>query len=346
MKILHVINKLSFDGGPSITVPRICAELEKLGHEVKFCSPHLKGTNLPDDMKWCDVVHLTGVYNFVVLVTLFYARRYHKPIVWSPRGGWQRYPGSRKPHLKAIWDALCRKLAPSHTVIHATSELEAQSIMPVMPRPIRVIANGVDVPETLLEKEPSEQLRVLYLGRIDPKKGIEKVLAVMERVDPWFGVTLKIVGDGPPAYVAKLKALSKDMTHVRWCGHVEHARLPYVFQQTDVTIVPSEIESFGQVVVESLAHGVPVIASKDVPFVLHDQGCGVSIDMRFPPLMDVMNFLALKQQAPEILTQMGEMGRDWMTKEFRWEDKAREMEKAYEFASSLVSVATLQKSDL
>ena len=340
MKILHVINKLSFDGGPSITVPRICQELEKLGHEVKFCSPHVKGTNLPDDMKWCDVVHLTGVYNFVVLVTLFYARRYHKPIIWSPRGGWQRFPGSRKTQLKTMWDAICRKLVPSHTVIHATSELEAQSIMPVMPRPIRVIANGVDVPEQVLEKEPSDQLRLLYLGRIDPKKGIEKLLAVMELCNHRSDMSLKIVGDGHPAYVNKLKALSKDMTHVRWCGHVEHARLPYVFQQTDVTIVPSEIESFGQVVVESLAHGVPVIASKDVPFVLHDHGCGVSIDMRFPPLMDVLNFLALKQQAPEILTAMGEMGRDWVRKEFQWGHKAEQMVAAYEFASSLQSEVT------
>ena len=334
MKILHVINTLSFDGGPSITVPRICQELEKLGHSIEF---YHKDTSLPWRIRAADVVHLTGPYNWIVLPTLYWCRTYKKPLVWSPRGGWQRFPGSRKTHLKAIWDALCRRLAPAHTVIHATSELEAQSIMPVMPRPIRVIANGVDVPEQLLDKEPSTQLRVLYLGRIDPKKGLEKVLAVMKRIDPWLNVTLKIVGDGQPAYVNKLKALSKDMTHVRWCGHVEHARLPYVFQQTDVTIVPSEIESFGQVVVESLAHGVPVIASKDVPFVLHEQGCGVSIDMRHPPLLDVLNFLALKQQAPEILTAMGEMGRDWMKKEFSWSDKAQQMVAAYVFASSLVS---------
>lgn len=226
-------------------------------------------------------------------------------------------------------------MAPHHTVIHATSELEAQSVLPVMPRPIRVIANGVDVPETVLEKEESHYLRCLYLGRIDRKKGIEKLLCTMAMIDPLCGITLQIVGDGDAEYMAHLKQEARELPHVRFSGHCPHERLPYLFAQTDLTIVPSHIESFGQVVVESLAHGVPVLASTNVPFVLHDQGCGVTVDMTQPPILSLLALLTVKQQAPDYLIGMGEMGRNWMRKEFRWADKARQMEDAYAFASSL-----------
>jgi len=38
-------------------------------------------------MRWADVVHLTGVYNFPTFPSIFWARLLNKRLVWSPRGG-------------------------------------------------------------------------------------------------------------------------------------------------------------------------------------------------------------------------------------------------------------------
>ena len=337
MKICHVITKLSFDGGPSITVPRLCQEIEKLGHEVRYVTAEggfHGGRSDYNTFQWADVVHLTGIYNAVVPFTLWFCRRYNKPLVWSPRGGWQRFPGSRKMRLKQFIDALYRRLAPTHTVMHATSELEAQSIMAVINRPVRVIGNGVDVPETPQPRNKSEDLRVLYLGRIDPKKGIEKVILAMSCFHA-CPIKLRIAGTGNQEYMTKLRELAAGNPNIYFTGHVPHERLPLLFANTDVTIVPSIIESFGQVVVESLAHSVPVIASTGVPFTLHDKGCGVSVKMERPPIIELMNFMILKQSRPDIIEAMGKMGREWMKEEFSWSQKAEQMVEAYQFASSV-----------
>jgi len=68
---------------------------------------------LPGLVRWADVVHLTGTYSFPTIPTLAMCRIFNKPLVWSPRGAIQdahEWEGSRRRHLKRLWEMLCNTL--------------------------------------------------------------------------------------------------------------------------------------------------------------------------------------------------------------------------------------------
>ncbi|HEY6763812.1 MAG TPA: glycosyltransferase, partial [Candidatus Sulfotelmatobacter sp.] len=151
------------------------------GFRVRYCprrqrhsvSPALMRL-LPAYIRWADVVHLTAVYNFPTFPTVLWARKLKKPLIWSPRGALQRWDGSSRIAPKAIWDFLWYHAADRASLtIHATSEQEARDTSARFPKlRIAMIPNGVTVPADLSRLGKTEELRMLFIGRLDPKKGI------------------------------------------------------------------------------------------------------------------------------------------------------------------------------
>jgi len=121
-----------------------------------------------------------------------------------------------------------------------------------------VIGNQVDPIAVVPRPAPAPgNVRFGYLGRLEPAKGIDKLLAA------WAGMSprprLLIAGTGTPEYTAKLMEQYKDpaLTFLGWTKAD-----PFLAGQIDCLIVPSVFnEPFGRVVIEAYAHGVPVIAS-------------------------------------------------------------------------------------
>jgi glycosyltransferase involved in cell wall biosynthesis len=180
-----------------------------------------------------------------------------------------------------------------------------------------MIPNGVDVPADLNRMERKGELRLLFIGRLDPKKGIEPLLKACSLIDsapPW---RLTIAGWGPPEYVSQLKeqihALGVE-GRVKMMGEVLSEAKKRLFESSDVTLVPSHTENFAIVVAEALAHGVPVIASKGTPWSrLEQMKCGLWVDNDPETLAD-----AIRRISTMPLQGMGLIGREWMQKEFSW----------------------------
>jgi D-inositol-3-phosphate glycosyltransferase len=114
---------------------------------------------------------------------------------------------------------------------------------------------------------------VLYVGRIEPLKGLDTLLAaasILKRRVP--GVRALLVGGaagpGDPATereLARLRALSSELgvdDVVEFCGPVAQAGLPDLYRAADVSVVTSHYESFGMAALEALACGTPVVASR------------------------------------------------------------------------------------
>ena len=177
------------------------------GISVRYCARRLRHSVSPellrllsDYVRWADIVHLTAVYNFTTFPTLAAARRQSKPVVWSPRGALQRWSGSRRPGLKSVWEMITRGLAPDALVLHVTSEEERRESLRKIPLArTEVIPNGIDLPSTVAHNQGTGALRLLYIGRLDPKKGLENLLDACARLAfPW---TLTIAGAGDDAYL-------------------------------------------------------------------------------------------------------------------------------------------------
>jgi glycosyltransferase involved in cell wall biosynthesis len=269
---------------------------------------------------WADVVHLTGTYSFPTVPTLALARLRGRPLLWSPRGALlasHTWDGVRRKWIKRVWERTCQIAASDRVVLHATSEEESAASVARLPRMRAVvIPNGIEIPPPSARQwQPGGVLRLMFLGRVDPVKGIENLIEALALLEK--GATrLDIYGSGLPDYVARLKhlAASKLGEMVRFHGHAEGERKREAFAEADICVLPSFSENFGMVVAEALAHGVPVIVSRGAPWAeVEQRGCGRWVDNS--PASLAAAITALRR---ENLEEMGEAGRRWMQAEFDW----------------------------
>ncbi len=283
--------------------------------------------HLPAYIAWCDVVHLTAVYNFTTLPTLLLAKTMRKPLVWSLKGALIRWEGATRPFAKDMWEAACRTARPRQMVLHVTSENEAQRSESRMPGIKSVLVpNGVRVPEEA-RHEASEELRLLFLGRLHPIKGIENLLSACAKLEgelerPW---RLIIAGAGEADYEAKLRAQVEELSlgeRVRFAGSVGEAEKTKLFETSDLLVAPSYSENFGLAIAEALAHGVPVIAGRGTPWsALESEGAGLWVDN---------DAKAILRASRMPLLEMGERARRWVSATYGWERMAALMQDVYE----------------
>jgi glycosyltransferase involved in cell wall biosynthesis len=286
---------------------------------------------LPSYLRQADLVHITSVYSFSTIPALLMCRILRKPIVWSPRGSFQRWDGSRRMLAKFLWEKICQVVAPEKMLLHTTSEREARESGERMPGiHLAVIPNGVVVPERVSHIEGGGVLRLLYLGRLHPIKGIENLLNACRILNEKYERTwsLTIAGVGDPDYVKCLSELIEQLSlgrQVTLVGGVGGEDKEELFERTDVLILPSHSENFGLVVAEALAHAVPVIASTGTPWAeLEKRGCGLWADNSPEGLAEAISRIRHKA-----LPEMGARGRAWMKGEFGWETIAAKMFDAY-----------------
>jgi D-inositol-3-phosphate glycosyltransferase len=107
---------------------------------------------------------------------------------------------------------------------------------------------------------------ILFVGRMDPLKGLEQLLAAMTYMDGEKPLLLMIVGgDGSSrVQVQELKRLAEKLNardRVKFVGSVAQSQLPLFYSAADVCVIPSYYESFGMVALESLACGTPIVAN-------------------------------------------------------------------------------------
>ncbi len=286
---------------------------------------------MPSMIRWADIVHITSVYSFPTIPALLFCKILRKPVVWSPRGALQGWEGSTRPLLKRVWESICNALLDKHRcVLHVTSENEAEeSGQKITKARIEILKNGVDIPPENPKRNwmPDRKLRLLFMGRLHPKKGIENLLQAIKVLNRENVLT--ICGTGDADYVLSLKTIADNLGiagRVHFTGHVESDEKSRIFWSSDVSVVPSYTENFAMVVAEALAHGVPVIASKGTPWseIIGHQ-CGLWVENDPVSLVRAISEIRNKD-----LHQMGLNGRRWMEEEFSWDIIARGMLSLYQ----------------
>jgi glycosyltransferase involved in cell wall biosynthesis len=283
-------------------------------------------------VRWADVVHLTGVYSFSTIPTLLLCRILGKPVVWSVRGGLQRWKDSKRRFAKAVWEQVCWLLAPASLALHVTSPEEAQAARARAPH-VRsvVISNGVMIPMDTAQPAPGDTFQLVYVGRLHPIKAIENLLEACRMLNriSFRSWSLTVAGTGDLKYEDSLKRLVAALAlgeQVRFIGEVTGDAKAQLFDRADVLILPSHSENFGMAVAEALAHGVPVIAGRGTPWKeLEEKRCGLWTDNHPEQLADA---IVRMRQMP--VRAMGQRGRAWMQRDYSWASKSREMAALYE----------------
>ncbi|GEJ56419.1 glycosyltransferase family 4 protein [Anaeromyxobacter diazotrophicus] len=128
----------------------------------------------------------------------------------------------------------------------------------------RIIPNGVDVERfgrgRPLRRFADGRLNVLWVGRLEPRNGLEGLLAAFAALRAGAEARLLVVGDGPlrPRYEALVpEELREDVV---FAGRLVEER-PDWYASADVYCAPATIASFGVTLLEAMAAGKPILAS-------------------------------------------------------------------------------------
>jgi phosphatidyl-myo-inositol alpha-mannosyltransferase len=155
----------------------------------------------------------------------------------------------------------------------AVSPTAERSIARFFPGRYDVIPNGVDLERFRPDLEPFEEYRepgrvnLLFVGRLDPRKGLQTLLAAMPEVIEGSAGRARLLVIGDSCLRARFEAAVPGPArgHVRFLGHVPSGDLPRWYATADVFVSPaSGNESFGIVLLEAMASGLPLVAS-DIP---------------------------------------------------------------------------------
>lgn len=157
------------------------------------------------------------------------------------------------------------------------TEREKQNIIKyykTLPNKIGITPCGVNLEffQPMDRKSAREKLGMsaekilLFVGRIDPLKGLDQLLRAMTHFPSFKELKLIVIGGDETSRmeVEKLKKLSHELKIedlVTFQGMVKHEQLTYYYNAADVCVVPSYYESFGLVALEALACGTSVIAT-------------------------------------------------------------------------------------
>ena len=223
--------------------------------------------------------------------------------------------GEGEPELRIETE---RHLARNHHHTIAATEKEKEVLIRhygASPERISVIPCGVNL--ELFQPMDKEMARqqlgfgdgkiVLFVGRIEPLKGIDQLLRAMTYLQNGQGLRLVIIGgDEHSQYeMERLQKLSRALHiggSVTFPGLIKHEKLPYFYSAADVCVIPSYYESFGLVALESMACGTPVVATNvgDLQSIIRQGETGYVVMDNAPRHLAERIALLLSKPSPDI----------------------------------------------
>jgi D-inositol-3-phosphate glycosyltransferase len=236
-----------------------------------------------------------------------------------------------------------REIAADADRIICASEGEKEmlvSLYGAVPSRVTVVPCGVDTLRFRPMKRdrarcklglPDDEPIVLFVGRIEPLKGIDVLIEAAARVDGAFRL-LVVGGDGKDAERKQsLTGLADDLglsDRVTFLDAVRHDDLPLYYNAADICVVPSYYESFGLVAVEAMACGVPVVASRvgGLKETVIDGRTGYLVPWRCPdPFAERLELLLSNEP---LRRKLGREARA-AAERFRWSEVAARVEDVY-----------------
>ncbi len=150
----------------------------------------------------------------------------------------------------------------------AVSTASREYITKYFPGDYRIIPNGVDTERFSPKIKPFKEYcdgtnNILFVGRLDPRKGLRYLIQAMPIVIAAFPKTrLLVVGGGALQEYYRSQVMEEIRDKIEFLGFVSGNDLPRYYRTADVYVSPAtQGESFGIVLLEAMASGVPVIAS-------------------------------------------------------------------------------------
>lgn len=361
MRILHVIQGLPIAAGTTTFVVNVANEMSRMGHLVTVAISCEPGSNdkclfasyvrlvsiasiissVSKESQSFDVVHIHSMWNIWLHRAAVWCRKNGIPYVCSPHGSatyWAlHYKWLKK---KLAWIMYQRKDFIKAQALHVTVAEESLDMKRLgLKNHIIIAPLGVNVPNVLkTRKENCGRMVFLFVSRVQKKKGLSNLIRAIallrrNRILSKYGnePIFRIVGPDQENHVAELKFLAEKCgvsDCLEFIGPKYGADLDKEYYGADVFVLPTLSENFGVVVVDALAHGLPVITTKGAPWQeLEEFHCGWWIDIGVEPLVAVLSSVIAMNRGE--LMSLGDAGRRFVKENYTWESASQKLINGY-----------------
>jgi len=219
-----------------------------------------------------DVVVLSSLCFAPNFFVAFMAKFKGKKIIWSPRG--ELFDSAiNNSKGKNLFFSLVKILFGKRVIFQATSEVEKKAILRHFPNSkVVIIPNYMEIPEK--EDVETDYTDFLYVGRIAPIKALDKLIKGLAESRHFRDsrYKLKLVGSVEHQfndYYKSLQALIKELKvedKILFVGSLSGKDKFQAYASARYSFLVSDSENFGNVVIEALSQGTPVVASKGTPW--------------------------------------------------------------------------------
>ena len=273
-------------GQPPLDVP-LEQPLEQDGYRIIYfrCSPFRRYKFSLGLLRWLathaqeyDIAHIHALFSPVSTAAATVARFKRLPYILRPLGTLDPADLRKKRQLKQLYGTfLERPNLAGAAGVHFTSEQEAKisERFGVLTRDV-VIPLGVQLPQLPPPSKARQQIEIasgqpliLFMSRIDPKKGLDLLIPALETLVEKLDFHFVLAGANPQdadyeqSIQAQIRA-SRLAERTTIAGFVEGDLKLGLLQDADLFVLPSYYENFGIAVAEAMAVGTPVVISDQV----------------------------------------------------------------------------------
>lgn len=289
-----------------------------------------------------EIVHLHGLWTFVSASVSAWRRRTSRPVIISPHGmldSWAvRRSRTKKRCAMSLFEAANLRNA---ACLHALTVQEARAIRSFgLRNQITIIPNGVEMPDIVLGRRGTQQMKsrrvMLFLGRIDKKKGLMEALdawAIFKSASPRLASQWKLIvaGWGDKSYQRALEAKRMQLdlvADVDFVGAVHGQEKQQLLASADAFILPSVSEGLPMAVLEAWSFALPVFMTDacNLPQAFANRA---AIRITIKPAEMAAELLRHLGAGAQALLQVGEAGRTLVEREYRWDGVASKLADTY-----------------
>ncbi|WP_428909605.1 glycosyltransferase family 4 protein [Niallia sp. Krafla_26] len=231
-----------------------------------------------------DLIHVATPFN-IGLCGVYYAKKFNIPLVGSYHTNFDQYLQYYDlPFLsKLVWKYMSwfhqpfeKLFVPSMDTLEELKERKFENLE-IWPRGVdcQLFHPQYDKVVTREKWGVTKKYLLTYVGRLAPEKKVKNLLEIQKLLPPSYAEQIDwlIVGDGPTRDEMEKEAPS----NMIFTGYQSGTELAEIYSASDLFVFPSPTETFGNVVLESLASGTPVIGANSggVKNVIQDDVTGI-----------------------------------------------------------------------
>lgn len=203
-------------------------------------------------------------------------------VVIAPRGEFGEGALRQKYHKKKIFLRVARGLGLYRDVAwHASSDREREEVLALFPEAQVVVReNESRLPSVANQAERTHgELRVVFISRISPKKGLHRLLAALQHATE--NIIVDIYGSADDdGYLSSCVALASKVpaqVQVSFHGPLLHEQVLDAFAGADLFAFPTSHENFGHVIAEALSVSTPVFVPDVTPWTQRLSAAGIAV---------------------------------------------------------------------